>query len=141
MNKPLNFLRTQTSDPKLAGYALAAKQVATEYERMLTGGMLSAAQLHTGAAEDAKSILNENMSVAEVEAVIPVMTREMNNALQAGNEEEQRIKEGMKSPVARSVPGPTIDQTGKASNTPKVGEKRTINGTPAHWDGKGWLAD
>ncbi len=24
---------------------------------------------------------------------------------------------------------------------PKIGEKRTINGTPAHWDGKGWLAD
>lgn len=27
------------------------------------------------------------------------------------------------------------------SGAPQVGEKRTINGVPAHWDGKGWLPD
>jgi hypothetical protein len=31
--------------------------------------------------------------------------------------------------------------TGNTGGGPKVGEKRTINGTPAHWDGKGWLPD
>lgn len=30
---------------------------------------------------------------------------------------------------------------GAGGGAPAVGEKRTINGVPAHWDGKGWLPD
>jgi hypothetical protein len=92
LNKPLNALRTQNSDPKLAAYALSVKQVGTEYERMLQGGQLSSAQLHQGASEDAKKILNEDMSVEEVRAVIPVMIREMENARRATNDQLHEIR-------------------------------------------------
>ncbi len=37
------------------------------------------------------------------------------------------------------TPIPRTALTGGAG--PAVGEKRVINGTPAHWDGKGWLPD
>ena len=80
LNKPLNALRTQAGSPSLAAYSLAVKQVAIEYERMINGGQMSVAQLHQGAQDDAKSILNENMSVETVNSVIPTMLREMHNA-------------------------------------------------------------
>jgi len=93
LNKPLNALRTQGSDPALAAYALSVKQVATEYERALQGGLLSAAQLHRGAAEDATKILNESMSVDEVRAVIPIMIREMENARRAASDQMHEIRD------------------------------------------------
>lgn len=40
-------------------------------------------------------------------------------------------------PVLPGAAPPAKPSTG----APQVGEKRTINGTPAHWDGKGWLPD
>lgn len=89
INKPLNYLRTKGSDPKLAAYALAASNVAVEFERLRTGGMLSAAQLHAGAQEDAKKIINGDMSVGEVNAVLPVMLQEIENGRQAATEVEK----------------------------------------------------
>ena len=109
LNQPINRLRTQTSDPQLAAYALSVKQVATEYERALQGGLLSSAQLHRGAADEAAKILNESMSVEEVRAVIPVMLREMENARRAADDQLHEIRDRLhKAPVspagAASIP-------------------------------------
>lgn len=112
LNKPLNAVRTQTSDPKLAAWSLSVKQVANEYERQLTGGMMSNAQLHAGAAEDAKNIINENMSIKEIEAIVPVMMREMKNNYEAGKSQEKELRESMGSGAPKAAP---LDK-------PKVGE-------------------
>ena len=90
-SSPLNWARTQTGSPSLRAYALATKQVATEYTRMMTGGMLSVAQLHAGAQEEAKNILNENMTIAETRAIIPVMLREIENARKASADTKQGL--------------------------------------------------
>lgn len=110
INQPLNWARTQSSDPKLRAYALAVKQVAIEYMRQLSGGQLSITQLHQGAQEDAKNILNENMSIAETEAIIKTMIQEMKNGINSGRQEEAILKgrlEGKVPPSAESLIGGT----------------------------------
>lgn len=89
-SKPLNWLRTQTSSPELAAYRRAINQVATEYQRVISGP-LSNAMLHEGAREDAARMMSEDMTIAEVEAIIPVMLRDIENAKQAGEEQLQAM--------------------------------------------------
>lgn len=103
-NKPLNAIRTGASSEDLVGYKLAAKQVATEYERLLQGGQLSTAQLHQGAAEDAKSILNENMTPGEANKVLKMMLREMNNARESAHDQIEIVKHRMQG-VTSPAPG------------------------------------
>lgn len=92
INKPINALRRAFSDPELAQLDLAAKQVGAEYERLITGGTLSVAQLHVGAAEDAKKLINGDMPPKQARAVMQTMRQEMANAKAAAHESEQRIK-------------------------------------------------
>jgi hypothetical protein len=87
-----NKIRSAVSDPTLAPYALAVKQVATEYERLMVGGMLSVAQLHEGAREDAKRILSEDMTIAEVNSILPVMLAEIRNQKEAAAETVADLK-------------------------------------------------
>jgi len=96
VNKLGNSLRSAASDPTLAPYALAVKQVATEYERQMQGGLMSVAQLHAGAQEQAQQILNENMTIAEVNAVLPVMLREIENNRKAAHDTLGEIQARMK---------------------------------------------
>ncbi len=103
-NEPLNVLRTKFSDPDLRPFALAVRQVGTEYERLLTGGMLSSAQLHAGAAEDAKKILNEDMSPAEIKKTLPIMLQEIKNAKIAANQEIKEIKDRMRNKKSDEEP-------------------------------------
>jgi hypothetical protein len=111
VNKIGNSLRSASSDPTLAPYALAVKQVAIDYERLMVGGMLSVAQLHEGAREDAKAILSENMTIAEVNAVIPVMLREIENQKQASKETLADLKEQISTVgQARNAPAATAAQ-------------------------------
>lgn len=110
-SKPLNWARTQTGSPALKAYALAVKQVATEYERLMTGGMLSVAQLHVGAQEDAKKILNEDMTIAEVQAIIPIMLAEIDNGKTAGIEEIGKLR-GQIANVGKKKAAPRKDFTG-----------------------------
>jgi len=106
--RPLNWARKQTGSPDLRAYALATKQVATEYMRMMTGGMLSVAQLHVGAQEDAKGILDENMTIAETKAILPVMIREIQNARQAASD----TKAGLMSDIKKIGVKPKESSTG-----------------------------
>ncbi len=123
-NEPINALRKKFSDPDLRKFALAVKQVGTEYERLLTGGMLSAAQLHAGAAEDAKKLLNEDMSPAEIKAVIPIMLQEIKNAKTASNDELKEIKNRMRGKNAEEKSEPAQ-------------ETKIINGVKYHSLGGG----
>lgn len=95
INQGENQLRSLMSDPTLAPYALAVKQVATEYERQMQGGQMSVAQLHAGAQEQARKILNEDMSVAEVRSVLPVMLRELENNRVAAHSQLGEIRTRM----------------------------------------------
>lgn len=80
INKPINALRRQFSDSDLAQLDLASKQVAAEYERLIQGGTLSVAQLHAGASEDAKKMLNGDMPPQQARAIMATMRQEMANA-------------------------------------------------------------
>lgn len=96
LNRPINALRRQFSDPGLSQLDLAASQVGKEYERLINGGTLSVAQLHAGAAEDAKNLINGNMSPKQARAVMSTMLQEMENARAAARESTQRIQEKMR---------------------------------------------
>lgn len=104
--KPLNAIREGAGSPELTAYKLAVKQVATEYERLLTGGQLSTAQLHEGARKDAEGILNENMTVDQVNKLVPVMQREMNNAQKATHGEIATIRSKMRPGSSTSIGAP-----------------------------------
>lgn len=97
VNKPINFLRRQFSDADLAQLDLAAKQVGAEYERLITGGTLSVAQLHVGAAEDAKKLINGDMPPRVARAVMQTMVQEMKNANAAAVEELKKVNDQIKN--------------------------------------------
>lgn len=115
IQKPMNVLRRQFSDPALARLDLAAKQVGTEYERLITGGTLSVAQLHAGAQEDAKKLLNGDMSPKQARSIMELMVKEMNNARDAARETEESIRSKMKAM------GPGSSKKGGAPSTTKSG--------------------
>lgn len=96
VQKPINFLRRQFSSPELAQLDLAAKQVGTEYERLLTGGTLSVAQLHVGAQEDAKKLINGDMTPQQARATMEIMRREIDNARTAAHESTRRVSDQMR---------------------------------------------
>jgi hypothetical protein len=96
INKPINILRRQFSSEDLSQLDLAAKQVGTEYERLLQGGALSVAQLHTGAAEDAKKLINGDMSPTQARAIMRIMKTEMGNARSAAAESTARLQNQMR---------------------------------------------
>lgn len=117
IQRPLNALRRQFSDPALARLDLAAKQVGTEYERLITGGTLSVAQLHVGAQEDAKKLINGDMTPKQARAVMELMTREMQNAKEAAHEAEVKVRDRMRSLGRGSSP----DGEAKKPEPPAVG--------------------
>ncbi len=114
INKPINALRRQFSDPDLAQLDLAAKQVGTEYERLITGGTLSVAQLHSGAAADAQKLINGDMPPQQARAIMATMRTEMQNARDAAHESTARITDRMRNlgrgngPAAGPAPGAGI---------------------------------
>jgi hypothetical protein len=106
-NKAINQLKTEVQDPALGQFALAAKQVGTEYEKLLQGGALSAAQLHAGAAEDAKALLNEDMSPEKIMSILPVILQEIENGKKASADKVEEIKYRMNQQKINPTPGAT----------------------------------
>ncbi len=158
INKPINALRRQFSDSDLAQLDLAAKQVGTEYERLITGGTLSVAQLHAGASEDAKKLINGDMPPKQARAVMETMRVEMQNARDAAHESTARITDKMRNlgrgsgPAAGPAPGSGITGASSAPKAPsasyssekdaaaaaaagklKPGDRITINGQSGTW--------
>lgn len=119
LNKPINALRSATGSGNLAAYALAVHQVATEYERQITGGQLSVAQLHAGAQEQADKILNGSMNVEQVQAVLPIMLREIENGRQAAHEQLAEIRTRLKGGGADGQPKPEPKPTAAPTWTDK----------------------
>ncbi len=97
LSRPINVLRREFSSPELAQLDLAAKQVATEYERLITGGALSIAQLHVGAQEDARKLINGDMTPKQARAVMETMNAEMQNARAAAHESRKRVSDQMRN--------------------------------------------
>jgi septal ring factor EnvC (AmiA/AmiB activator) len=97
VSRPINVLRREFSSPELAQLDLAAKQVATEYERLITGGALSIAQLHVGAQEDARKLINGDMTPKQARAVMETMNAEMQNARAAAHESRKRVSDQMRN--------------------------------------------
>lgn len=104
LNVPLNKLREQLSSEEYSQLNLMTTQVATKYERLLNGGILSVAQLHTGAAEDAKKLLNGDMTPSQIRAIIPIMQTEMDNSLKAQKETKaELVRPGGSKPSAAKI--------------------------------------
>jgi uncharacterized coiled-coil protein SlyX len=87
INRPLNYIREKFSSPELTELVLAAQIVGTEYERMINGGLLSAAQLHEGAREDAHKLLNADMTPEQIRRTVKLMRTEINNQRSAFDEQ------------------------------------------------------
>lgn len=146
INKPLNTIRTAFSDPELSKLALAAKIVGTEYERMINGGLLSIAQLHEGAREDARKLLNEDMTPKQMREIVNVMRQEIDNQRNAFKEQSTEIKGRLKGGVsgygsAETAPsgGGAAAPKGLPAGSKKIGQ--TPDGKPV-WqspDGKKWV--
>lgn len=112
INKPINALRRQFSDADLARLDLAARQVGTEYERLITGGTLSVAQLHAGAQEDAKKLINGDMPPKQARAIMDQMSKEMQNARSAAHESRTRVQDQLRGLGKSNNPAPTKTPAG-----------------------------
>lgn len=122
LNEPINALRRKfTTDGAIQGLDLAAKQVGTEYERLITGGTLSVAQLHAGASEDAKKLINGDMSPKQARSVMAVMRQEMRNAQDSSHEAEAKISERMRGLGPQGTPGDAKSVEAKKPAAPAVG--------------------
>src|SRR5208283_3737478 len=71
-----------TGEPAYAGLFYYMNAAATESARLLSGGQASAAQLHQGAAEEAKQWANINMTPASWEEVKTAMRAEGSNKIE-----------------------------------------------------------
>ena len=137
VNTPINKLRGQLSDPSLARLQLAAQVVGTEYERMITNGTLSIAQLHEGAREDAQRLLNGNMSPAEMRAVMTIMKKEIGNQRKAWKDQLSEVSDSIKG-LGKAGGEPSgvrefkTEADAKAANLPK-GTKIKVNGVEGTW--------
>jgi hypothetical protein len=128
VNTPVNQLRRQMSDPQLAQLDLAAQQVGLEYERMMQSGMMSVAQLHAGASEDAKKLINGDMSPKEIRAKVAIMRREMDNAKSSATDLLGEIKGRMKGSKATAASAPAnANAKGWTLHTDKNGNKAYVS--------------
>jgi len=128
INKPINALRRQFSDPDLAQLDLAAKQVGQEYERLITGGTLSVAQLHAGASEDAKKLINGDMPPKQARAIMDIMRVEMKNARDAAHESVGRIQDKMRGLGRARGVGDVAPDAAPAAGGSKYAEGQTATG-------------
>ena len=76
VNSIANQEKTWTGDPKLARLHFYMGAVANESARILSGGVGSVAQLHAGAAEEAKKWANTTMTGAMLDGVGDAMNNE-----------------------------------------------------------------
>lgn len=102
--KPINAVRRALSDTDQARLDLAARQMATEYERLINGGALSVAQLPVAARLDAAKLINGDMPLDQVLAITKVMRAEMANAKAAASESQGRVTQQLRG-LGRGVPG------------------------------------
>jgi len=105
-----NSLRRAAGDPELAPYALAVKQVATEYKKTMVG-LQSNANLPVTAMKDAEQILSADMPIKTANEVVGVMLKEMANARAAANKELEDLRNqsrnvGATAPTRRSTDRP-----------------------------------
>lgn len=130
-NKAINVLRREFNDPKLAQLDLAANQVGTEYERMITGGQLSVAQLHQGAQEDAKKLLNGDMPPEKARATMQIMVREIQNAKDAAHGSVDSVTDKLRNlggnPAAVPRTGTGVTPTASAAPSAPTGPKKIAN--------------
>ncbi len=117
--KPINAVRRALSDTDQARLDLAARQMATEYERLINGGALSVAQLPVAARLDAQKLVNGDMPLEQVLAITKVMRLEMDNAKAAANESRSKVTEQLRQ-LGRGVPtgAPGTPNTGGAAPAP-----------------------
>ena len=104
--KPINAMRRALSDADQSRLDLAARQVATEYERLINGGALSVAQLPVAARLDAAKLVNGDMPLEQVLAITRTMRLEMANAKAAANESRSRVTDQLRG-LGRWDPGGT----------------------------------
>jgi hypothetical protein len=95
LNTPMNKIRGEMSNTDLLALQTTTSQVATKYEKFMAGGILSVSQMHSGLAEDAKKLLNGNMTMAEIKTQVPLMIREMDNAQKATDDVKKKYMAGL----------------------------------------------
>lgn len=91
MNTPINKLRSAFSSETYAPFRLQAELVGNEFERQMVGNGLSIAQLPVAAQENAKKVMNGDMSVGEILSIMPTMINDMNNVTQANVKAKQGV--------------------------------------------------
>lgn len=122
-NKLSQMAEASISDPNLKELKVYMTSLSNAYDVLSARG---------GTDKDKRAHNRELFDTADSpEALERVMSAVQKEARAAGAAADKSMKP--RSPGADS----TVDGT----VMPKEGEKRIINGTPAHWDGKGWLAD
>lgn len=130
VNKPINTLRRQFNSPGLAKLDVAANQVGLEYERMMQGGQLSAAQLHASAAQDAKALINGDLPPPVARAKMTVILQEIQNAKDTTRTSVDNVTDKLRNlggnPAAAPRTGTGITPSAapaaaRAPNAPSVG--------------------
>lgn len=130
LNAAQQAVQGGTASPELRRFVAANTSFVNTYARAISPQGVPTVEDKKHAYE----MLNTAFTKGDYAATIDQLKKEMEAALASPGE----VKEQMRD---RFMGKPRTGPGAPKSTAPTVGEKRTINGTPAHWDGKGWLAD
>lgn len=115
-----------TGDPAYSSLFYYMNAVATESARILSGGQASAAQLHQGAAEEAKQWANINMTPAMFDSVASAMIKEGNQRLKTFEDAKKSQRIGGDNASSSTTSGNT-NSKGWILHTDKNGNKAYVS--------------
>lgn len=129
IDKWIQMGRKGIGDEDVSKFEIQIQTVKNEYGRAMSGPA-SNAQLSATAIKHADDLINSAQNLEQLKGVVNVMRQDIKNQSDVANSQIGNIKGRLSG--RRSTDAP--------KEGPKVGEKRTINGQNAEWDGKGWKA-
>ena len=130
LNMPMRRIQERgLGGAELAAFNAARRVVVPEYARIIANPNLTGV-LSDSARHEIEEIISGNATLGQIAAVGAVLRQDAQNRKDA-------IQAQIEAATARSR-----RQVGGAAPTggPSVGERRSINGQLAEWDGKGWKA-
>jgi len=138
LNRPLNWLRTNTGDPRVKSFLAKLDPVLKEFESFLMNNRA----LYSEDRADAKRIINENSTPAQMLAVLPSIAHTGEARMQALNESFKRAT-GEDIPSLYSAPAQAVlkklgVQTGLSVQQFQY-TATDAQGNKIGWDGSKWV--
>lgn len=113
-----------------------------EYAKIMEGSTGSVQAVTESARKTADRIVHASLNPKQLQATLDQMKWEMAQTIQGYDVVGESIQRNMMGTIGGGQPQaqPGVGDVAGSTAGPSIGERRTINGQLAEWDGKGWKA-